>query len=453
MPDTVGYNESTSVLLEGNINAGRIEEIFAQIINRHESLRTSFRAEDGGIVQIIHPHVDFKLIRTVVKEHGVEEAVERFIQPFDLARAPLIRVGLLQAGEQQSILVVDMHHIIADGTSVNLLVKDFADLYMGKILPPLAIQYKDYAEWQQGFITSEAYRSKEAYWLEKLAGPLPVLTLPTDYPRPAALSFQGGRITLELGRPSSERIKKFSQEQQVTWFMTMLAAYYALLARLSGESDILIGIPQAGRNHEDVQEMVGMFVNSLVLRNQPERDKPFLAFLQEVRASLLEALENQDFQIEMIVDQLDYKRDPGRTFLYDTIFNYQSMKNQTETEASYLHDMKLSPYPMTSKTTKADLNIHLYEVPSGIYVECFYRTDLFKRETVQYIFEEYRRLIVALPEQAGRTIGELPVFRQNDIPPAGGNVSPPVRFQAFHYNDPAENLVQWFEKQVAAYPA
>ncbi|CQR54157.1 type I polyketide synthase [Paenibacillus riograndensis] len=453
MPDTVGYNESTSVLLEGNINAGRIEEVFAQIINRHESLRTSFRAENGEIVQIIHPHVDFKLIRTAVKEQGIEEAVERFIQPFDLARAPLIRVGLLQAGEQQSILVVDMHHIIADGTSVNLLVNDFADLYMGKILPPLAIQYKDYAEWQQGFITSEAYRSKETYWLEKLAGPLPVLTLPTDYPRPAALSFQGGRITLELDRPSSERIKKFSQEQQVTWFMTMLAAYYALLARLSGESDILIGIPQAGRNHEDVQEMVGMFVNSLVLRNQPERDKPFLAFLQEVRASLLEALENQDFQIEMIVDQLDYKRDPGRTFLYDTIFNYQSMKNQTETEASYLHDMKLSPYPMTSKTTKADLNIHLYEVPSGIYVECFYRTDLFKRETVQYIFEEYRRLIEAIPEQAGRTIGELPVFRQNDIPPAGGNVSPPVRFQAFHYNDPAENLVQRFEKQVAAYPA
>lgn len=453
MPDTVGYNESTSVLLEGNLSARKIEEIFAAIIGRHESLRTSFRVEDGEIVQIIHPHVDFKLIVTAVNEGGLEQAVDRFIQPFDLAQAPLIRVGLLQAGEQRHLLVVDMHHIISDGTSMNLLVKDFADLYMGKILPPLAIQYKDYAGWEQGFITSQDYQAKKAYWLEKLAGPLPVLTLPADYPRPVSLSFQGDRITLELGRPSSERIKKFSQEQQVTWFMTMLAAYYVLLARLSGESDILIGIPQAGRNHEDVQEMVGMFVNSLVLRNQPERDKPFLAFLQEVRASLLEALENQDFQIEMIMDQLNYKRDPGRTFLYDTIFNYQSMKNQTETEVSYLRDMKLSPYPMISKTTKADLNIHLYEVPSGIFLECFYRTDLFKRETVQYIFEEYRRLIEAIPEQAGMTIGELPVFRQKDIPRAGDSVSPPVRFQAFQYNDPSDHLVQRFEKQAAAYPA
>ncbi|WP_019912658.1 type I polyketide synthase [Paenibacillus sp. HW567] len=453
MPDTVGYNESICVLLEGSLSARKIEEIFATIIGRHESLRTSFRVEDGEIVQIIHPQVDFTLMVTVVNEDGIEQAVDRFIQPFDLAQAPLIRVGLLQAGEQRHLLVVDMHHIISDGTSINLLVKDFADLYMGKILPPLAIQYKDYAEWEQGFITTPAYQAKKAYWLGKLAGPLPVLTLPTDYPRPSSLSFQGGLITLELGRPLSERIKKFSQEQQVTWFMTMLAAYYALLARLSGESDILVGIPQAGRNHEDVHEMVGMFVNSLVLRNQPEREKPFLVFLQEVRASLLEALENQDFQIEMIVDQLNYKRDPSRNLLYDTIFNYQSMKNQTETEVSYLHDIKLSPYPMTSTTAKADLNIHLYEVSSGIYLECFYRTDLFKQETVQYIFEEYRRLIEAIPQQAGTAIGELPVFRRKDIPLAGGSVSPSANLQSFHSNDPAEGLVQRFEAQAAAYPA
>jgi len=452
MPDTVGYNESTAVLLEGNVNARKIEEVFYKIIERHESLRTSFRVVEGEIVQIIHPRVDFHVIHLEADEQTAEQAMERFIQPFDLGQAPLFRVGFIQIGEQKCILALDMHHIISDGTSINLLVKDFADLYMGKTLPRLAVQYKDYAVWQQGFITSQAYKAQEAYWLDKLGGPLPVLHLPTDYPRPSTLSFHGERITLELDRQLSERIKRFSQENQVTWFMTMLAAYYALLARLSGEADIVVGIPQAGRNHDDVKEMVGMFVNSLALRNKPEREKPFLSLLHEVKASLLEALENQDFQIEMILDQLDFKRDPSRTFLYDTIFNYQSMKNQTETEPAYLHDIKLSPYPIEAKTTKADINIHLYEVATGIYLECFYRTDLFKQETVQYIFDEYRRLLEAITQNANISIGKLPIFQQSDMLRAGNRNLPNAEYLPFSYKDPAESLVKRFEQQVATYP-
>lgn len=452
MPDTVGYNESTAVLLEGPIHLRKIEEIFAKMIERHESLRTSFQVLEGEIVQIVHPRIDFEVICLESDEHSVEQDLEKFIQPFDLARAPLFRVGLIKIGEQKSILAVDIHHIISDGTSISLLVKDFSELYRNVSLPPLNVQYKDYAEWQHDFSQSTAYRGQEAYWLNKLGGALPVLQLPTDFPRPASLSFHGDRISLELDQQLSEGIKKFSQENQVTWFMTMLAAYYAWLARLSGDSDILVGIPQAGRNHDELKEIVGMFVNSLVLRNKPEREKSFLELLHEVKASLLEALENQDFQIEQILDQLDFKRDPSRTFLYDTIFNYQSMKNQTEREGTYYEDIKLSAYPVTVKTTKADLNIHLYETAAGIYLECYYRTDLFKQETVQYMFTEYRKLLECIIQKPNLQIGELPILKQSEGLHRENGVVPLCKYQPFSFKESTAALVKRFEEQVATYP-
>ncbi|MED2253671.1 SDR family NAD(P)-dependent oxidoreductase [Brevibacillus parabrevis] len=452
VPNTVGYNESTAVLLEGSIEPEKIERIFAKIIERHESLRTSFQAVDGEIVQIVHPHVDFRVISLTSDEHSVERDVEQFIQPFDLTQAPLFRVGLIKLGEQKSVLALDIHHIISDGTSINLLIKDFAELYSGKSLPPLAVQYKDYAEWQHAFAQSAAYRAQKAYWLQQLEGKLPVLHLPTDFPRPASLSFDGNRIIVELDQQLSENIKKFSQEQQVTWFMTMLAAYYAWLARLSGESDILVGIPQAGRNHEDVKEIVGMFVNSLVLRNRPEREKSFRGFLHEVKASLLAALENQDFHIELILDQLDVKRDPSRTFLYDTIFNYQSMKNRAEDAGTHDGDLQLSAYPVTAKTTKADLNIHLYETGAGICLECFYRTDLFRQETVEYLFAEYRKLLASITQNPDLLIGELPILQQSEVRGREKAVVPSCEYQPFSFDEPAATVVSRFEQQVAQYP-
>lgn len=452
VPDTVGYNESTAVLLEGPIEAERVEDIFAKIIERHESLRTSFQVVDGEIVQVVHPHVDFRVICLMSDEQSVERDLAQFVQPFDLAQAPLFRVGLIRLGEHKSVLALDIHHIISDGTSINLLIKDFAELYSGKSLPPLALQHKDYAEWQHAFAQSDAYREQEAYWLKQLEGVLPVLQLPTDFPRPASLSFHGDRIIVELDQQLSDGIKRFSQEEHVTWFMTMLAAYYAWLARLSGQADILVGIPQAGRNHEDVKEIVGMFVNPLVLRNRPKREKSFRVLLREVKASLLAALENQDLQMELIVDQLDVKRDPSRTFLYDTIFNYQSMKNQTQSDAAHDGEMKLSAYPIEVKTTKADLNIHLYETATGIWLECFYRTDLFRQETVEYLFAEYRKLLASITQNPDLSIGELPVLRQREVLGRENAVAPACAYEPFSFHEPAANLVARFEAQVAQYP-
>ncbi|WP_449603934.1 condensation domain-containing protein, partial [Paenibacillus sp. Marseille-Q9583] len=245
------YNMPTVLIIEGQVDRERLETAFVALVQRHEILRTSLEMLEGEAVQRIHEEVEASLYYAQAQEEEAEELVKGFIRPFDLSCAPLVRGGIIQLEEAKFILLFDMHHIISDGVTTGILVREFMDLYEGKDLPQQRLQYKDYAVWQQGFNQSEAYQKQESYWLETFAGEIPVLNLPTDEVRPSSRQFEGGRISFTISKETIEGLKQVAAEQGATLYMALLAAYNVLLFKYTGQEDIVVGSPIAARPMAD----------------------------------------------------------------------------------------------------------------------------------------------------------------------------------------------------------
>ncbi|WP_259392314.1 amino acid adenylation domain-containing protein, partial [Paenibacillus thiaminolyticus] len=260
------YNMPVALRLEGELDRERLEAALQALVARHESLRTSFAVVDGEPVQQVQDEWSFSVSYEEAEEREVEDLIQAFLRPFVLNEAPLLRATVLRLEETQHLLLMDMHHIISDGTSMNILVAEFVKLYAGEALVPLKLQYKDYAVWQQEYVLSDAYREQEKYWLDQLSGELAVLQLPTDFARPALRSFAGDRVDFKLGRTLSEAVQQLALDKGVTVYMVFLAAYSTLLSRLSGDEEVIVGSPVAGRPHADLADIMGMFVNTLALR-------------------------------------------------------------------------------------------------------------------------------------------------------------------------------------------
>ena len=216
-----------------------------------------------------------------------------------------------------------MHHIISDGASVSVLIDEMTKLYAGEALEPLRIQYKDYAVWQQHLLT-ERHKMQEEYWLKELDGELPVLTLPTDYPRPSVQTFEGSRISFSLKPELVQQLRRLAKETDSTLYMVLAASYSTFLSKLSGQSEVIVGSPAAGRPHADLSRIIGMFVNTLAIRTRPEGDKPFSAFLEEVKETTLGAFEHQDYPFEELIEKLNIQRDMSRNPLFDAVFSMQN---------------------------------------------------------------------------------------------------------------------------------
>ncbi|MDB5052662.1 MAG: lchAA, partial [Bacilli bacterium] len=261
----IGYNMPAAVMIEGLIDIPRLEQSFRQLIHRHEALRTSFVTVDGVPMQKVDDQVAFQIVLTERGQESLESTIASFVRPFNLSQAPLIRLGLVPLAEDKHVLLFDMHHLISDGVSIGIILDDLVRLYEGERLPGLRLQYKDYAAWQSRQMSS-GYPIEEKYWLERLSGELPVLQLLTDYPRPPVQNFEGDRVSIVLHKVLTEKLNRLAEKNGTTLYMVMLAAYYVLLANYTGEEDILVGTPVAGRNHADLEGIVGMFVNTLAIR-------------------------------------------------------------------------------------------------------------------------------------------------------------------------------------------
>ncbi|KAF6627029.1 amino acid adenylation domain-containing protein [Paenibacillus sp. EKM208P] len=394
----ISYNIPGALTLTGSLDHKALDNAFRQLIDRHETLRTSFETMNGEPVQRVHDEVTFRMELTYA--HGAapketDELVRNFVQPFDLGQAPLFRVGLIETDPEHHILLMDMHHIISDGTSINVLIQDFIRLYAGDTLPSLRIQYKDYAAWQQELQQSERYREQENYWLNAFAGELPVLDLPTDYPRPAVRSFEGDVLEFTLDPRQSEGLKSIAVQTESTLYMVLLAAYSALLSHYSGQEDIIVGSPIAGRSHADLGSLIGMFVNTLAIRNYPEGGKTFRDYVLEVKENALKAFEYQDYPFEELVEKLGVDRDLSRNPLFDTMFALQNLEQKEQ----QLAGLQLAPYPSEQTTAKFDLS--LFAVEDGEHISCAlqYGTRLYKRETIERLTEHLQQLINAVIEQ------------------------------------------------------
>ncbi|MFD0698799.1 amino acid adenylation domain-containing protein [Paenibacillus sp. GCM10027628] len=407
-PDGTSSNMPGAMMMEGPLDEEKLRGAFQALVARHDTLRTSFDTVDGEPVQIIRPQVDLIVDIKEANEADRAELLKHFIRPFDLSKAPLLRVEFVRLAADRHLFLFDLHHIISDGISMGLLVKEFMLLYQGDSLPELAIQYKDYSVWQQEWFESEAMKRQEAFWLETFSGDLPVLEFPTDEPRPPVQSFEGDKVIVHTGKPLHEALKRLATESGATLFMVMLAAYKVLLAKYTGQEDIVVGTPVAGRFHPELGPVIGMFVGTLALRNQAEGKLTFAEFVDGVKRNMLQVYENQDYPFETLVEKLDVRRDMSRNPLFDTMLVLQNF----ELEAMELDGLSISPSGLDNPIAKFDLTIEAREDEAGVELCFIYRTKLFKKATVQRIADHFLNLLQAAATDPHQTLSRMDMMSE-----------------------------------------
>ncbi|WP_431088386.1 amino acid adenylation domain-containing protein [Paenibacillus sp. 8b26] len=421
--NNVNYNMPAVLQVSGPLNVERVEEVFCQLIERHASLRTRFEMVGNEPVQFIEDGVSFEVEYAKIRVEGdprdvafaqavnqkVQERIQAFVRSFNLETAPLLRVALLDLGEHgtkqeaQHFLMLDMHHIISDGVSAGVLTDEFVRLYSGEELSPLRIQYKDYAVWQQNEAQQAWIKRQEAYWLDTFDGELPVLNLATDFTRPEVRSTAGATVEFELDGKVSQRLKELAAQTGSTLYMVLLAAYTALLHQYTGQEDIIVGSPIAGRPHADLEPVIGMFVGTLAMRNYPTAGQTFRSYVENVKKHALKAYEHQDYPFEELVDKLMMKRDMSRNPLFDTMFVLQN----TEQNELKLADLSFRPYGMEQAPAKFDLTLEASEGEAGIRFGLEYATSLYQRETVEQMTRHFVRLVETVVVNPDLTLGEL----------------------------------------------
>ncbi|MCG7211877.1 non-ribosomal peptide synthetase [Paenibacillus mucilaginosus] len=389
--------------LKGELDEGRLRHAFDALIRRHEALRTGFELHDGEPVQRIHDEAPFTLESDEGGAEELRKRVSSFIRPFDLTRPPLMRASLVKAAPGHGALLFDMHHLISDGVSMNVLMRELAELYADGGLPELQAEYKDYALWQQEQLQSGSLGREEAYWLEQFAGELPVLELPTDRPRPAVQSYEGARLAFRAGEGLTGRLLALTERTDTTLYMVLLAAYQVLLAKYSGQEDVIVGSPVAGRPHADLQGVLGMFVNMICLRARPEPDKRFSDFLQEVKARSLDAFEYENYPFEELVRRLEIRKEASRSPLFDTVFALQNL----DVEGLERGGVRFLPEPVDSGTAKFDLLLEAYPGKEELAFSLEYRSRLFDAATMERFAGHYLHLLEQLTENSHMKLSEL----------------------------------------------
>jgi len=422
MKDNVHYNMPQIYYLEKEPDMKRLDHALKQLILRHESFRTSFQVIENEPVQRVQSYVEFEIDRIQPRDNDGEvktgeiteeltlEMINNFISPFDLSKAPLIRVGLFKAADNRFGLIVDMHHIISDGISLKIFKKEMFDFYEMKQFPLLRLQYKDYAEWQRREIQREKTKQQENFWLKEFSDEIPVLDLPLDFTRPSIQSFSGNTTYSSLEKKIVASLSQFINRQQVTIYMFLLAAFNILLGKLTRQEDIIVGTPVAGRRHVQIDKIIGMFVNTLAIRTFPQGQESFLDFLKQVKKKTLETFENQEYPFEELVEHLEIERDSGRNPLFDVMFSAENR----EPEAENLHSLSRETKDLQTDTAKFDLILATLSGEENLDFAWQYCTHLFREETVRFYDIYFRRLIAKILDNPLVKINEISIINEEE---------------------------------------
>jgi amino acid adenylation domain-containing protein len=396
----------------------KLEAALKKLIARHESLRTFFQLKDGEPVQRIHEEVEFeveyfdlaaKAVARHPKTKDREDIINNFVRSFDLSRPPLLRVGLINTGEGSTMMMVDMHHIISDATSQQILVKDFFALYKGEQLPALKLHYKDYSQWYNSEKTRDLLKRQEKFWLKEFAGEIPVLNIPTDYERPAVQTFAGRSLDFALDEDRTRLLRKAALDAGATMYAVTLAIFNILLAKLSGDEDIVVGTAAAGRRHADLQHIIGMLVNTLAFRSYPSGDKTFAGFLKEVKEKTIKAFDNQEYPLEQLVEKLGVNRDKRRNPLFDVGFSFHDRRQMQHPKEGGKETAASTGglFEYDNPTAKYDLVLHAVDSGEKLFFTLEYKTKLFKKETVELTRERFLVLIDSINADGDVAIKDL----------------------------------------------
>jgi amino acid adenylation domain-containing protein len=428
-PESTAYNQPLILSLRSDIDIPRVENTFRQLMKRHESLRTSFLMVDNEPRQRVHRGADFKIDYHDIHgspQHSASppeppapgavqpaEIIRSFIRPFDLEQAPLLRVGLIKTREQSHLLMVDLHHIISDGMSQEILTREFFRVYYGEDLLSPRLHYRDYAAWLDSSAVKEAIKKQEEYWKKQFTGVLPEFALPTDYQRPEIKSFAGQAYWFDLGKEQTALLKRIAAGEGMTLYMTLLALFTIFLSKISGQEDIILGTDVAGRNHSHLESTIGMFVNTLALRNYPNPEKTFKVFLEEVKENTLTAFANQDYPFEDVLEALKIKRDSSRNPLFDVMFSFLDFKAGPEhAMIPGIPGLAMGPYPYINRTTKFDLSLTGMEAGESLQLFFEYSTKLFKEETIRRYSGYFCEIVASVTGNPDLQLWEIEVLSE-----------------------------------------
>ena len=426
-PASGAYNLPGAVRLKGALNLEAMEQAFASLVARHETLRTVFqRQADERLLQVATPtslvidHLDFSVLTAAEREPAVNAAATaQSLHPFDLEHGPLLRVQLLKLDTQEHVLLLTLHHIVSDGWSMNVLIDEFIRLYdahernEAPQLPPLPIQYSDYAVWQRRWLEAGEQARQLDYWQARLGDEHPVLELPTDRSRPAMPSYQGTRHNFAIEPALAAQLRSCAQQHNVTLFMLLLGAFNVLLHRYTGQGDIRIGVPIANRNRSEVEGLIGFFVNTQVLRTELTGQTRVGELLQGIKEHALGAQDHQELPFESLVEALKVERSLSHTPLFQVMYNHQPLVADIASIRT-ASGLELAAVEWQGRTTQFDLTLDTYEKSGTLHAALTYANDLFDAPSIARMAAHWISLLQAMVADGEQRIGELPMLSAED---------------------------------------
>ncbi|PMZ88008.1 non-ribosomal peptide synthetase [Pseudomonas sp. FW305-42] len=413
-PASAAYNIPSALRLKGELDIEALRISFAALVARHETLRTTFHQEGEQAWQRIHVAGDFDLpVETVASETLQARVAQETAQPFDLEHGPLLRARLLRLAADEHVLVLTLHHIVADGWSMPIMVDEVVRLYAGyrqgaeAQLPALVFQYADYAAWQRQWMAAGEQARQLDYWRQQLGDEQPVLELPADRPRPLQLSHAGARLDIHLEPELAEALKATARQQGVTLFMLLLASFQVLLHRLSGQSQVRVGVPVANRNRAETEGLIGFFVNTQVLKAEFAPQTTFAGLLQQVRHTAVQAQAHQDLPFEQLVEALQPERSLSHSPLFQVLFNH---KAENPGMAQELAGLRIEGLGWEDRSTQFDLVLNTVEHDAGLSAILTYATALFDPATAERLGRYWRNLLQGICQDSAQRVAQLPLL-------------------------------------------
>ena len=383
--DSILYNIAGVMILDKKPDINKLNRAFKELIENNSSLRTYFQIVDDEIVQKISDKVEFELQEDKVEHSKIDEVARQFIKPYDLSKAPLFRAKVVTLKNRKNLLLLDMHHIISDEQTIKIIVKELSELYNGKLIKNKEIEYKDFSIWEN----DQKFKEQEEYWMSVYKDQVPTLELPINFPRPATQSFEGKSIIKKLNKELVQDINVTCQKLSITPYMLLLGVYYILLSEYAASNDIIIGTPVVGRKNEQLENIIGMFVNTLALRNKIVQDETFEEMILRIKENCLNAFENQQYPFDMLVKKLNIPKEPSRNVLFDVLFTYH---NKTYPRLNF-DDIKAEFYVPETEVSKFDISLEAILTEEDLSLKFEYCTKLFSETFIEKMQEHYINIL------------------------------------------------------------
>ncbi len=408
--DNCLYNMPGCIILNKKPDINKLNKCFGVLIQRHSSLRTHFELVDNEVFQKVSSHITFKVDEIVTKKENIDGIIKEFVKPFDLEKAPLLRVCLVNQKDKW-LLLFDMHHIISDGLSLSILTNELSKLYNNEDLPKLTANYTDYVNFEEASLTNGNLDDSKKYWINQFNNNIPVLDLPTNYPRPNTLSFEGAKVYKTISSDLGENIQSLAKQLNVSTYMLLLSAYYILLYKYSNQEDIIVGTPVIGRNKDELLNIIGMFVNYLPLRTHINADISFNDFLSNVKSNCINSFNHQEYPYDNLISSLNIPRNNARNPLFDTMFIYQ---NNSLAPLSF-DGVPSSYYIPDTNISKLDLSLEVIPMEDSKFKLNFeFCTKLFSKEFMQDFSDHYINLLNSILQNPNEKISNVSMLSEKE---------------------------------------